>query len=287
MYSISHANKDYKKGKFENGETINFSYPCSSQTECSPYIIRLSPGAYFLEAYGAQGQSTVSGSYHPLGGYGGYSCGVYTSNTIVTIYLHIGGNSQNTTQASYNGGGSGNNEFDGAGGGATDFRLGKGEWNQNFDSRLLVAGGGGGAYAHKVARLELNGGNGGGLQGGKSECSSSNNKSPIGTQTGSIGGVGEFNNGSFGYGASGYYACGGGGYYGGGNALECGGGGGSGFIGNVTSLGRYVAITEESKHTGPGSASITFISHVMCKTVTKTFTFHQLHLFVLIFIGMK
>ena len=271
MYSISHEIQGYKTGKFEIGQPINFSFPCLSQTECSPYIIRLSPGIYFLEAYGAQGQSTVSGNYHAIGGFGGYSCGVYNSNTFVTLYLHIGGNSQKTTEPSYNGGGYGVNEFDGAGGGATDFRLGKGVWNKNFESRLLVAGGGGGAYANNEAQLEFRGGNGGGYQGGESECKSSKNKSPIGTQNGSIGGIGDFNNGSLGYGASGYYASGGGGYYGGGNAYDCGGGGGSGFIGNVTSLGRYVAITEESKHEGSGNASITFISHAISKTVQKHF----------------
>ena len=287
MYSISHPNKDYERGIFEIGKPINFNYPCTSQTECSPYIIRLSPGIYFLEAYGAQGQSIVSGQFNAIGGYGGYSCGVYSSNTYVTLYLHIGGRSQNKIEASYNGGGSGNKDFDGAGGGATDFRLGNGEWNQNLYSRLLVAGGGGGGFAHNEAQLQFKGGNGGGSEGGKSECGYDSDIAPIGTQNGCIGGVGIYKNGTFGTGASGYYAAGGGGYYGGGNAKDCGGGGGSGFIGNVSSIGRYVAKTEQSTHEGTGSASITFISLSICITVKKSFSFHQLTLFIYIFIETK
>ena len=285
MFSISHENKEKDESGFlTNGKKINFDYPCSSQTDCSPYTILLSPGIYFLEVYGAQGQTVTSDKLTGIGGFGGYSCGVYKSKKPFSLYLHVGGSSKTAKKSSYNGGGYGNNIYDGAGGGATDFRIESGQWDQNLDSRLIIAGGGGGGFANDGFDLHFNGGHGGGLEGGDPTCSDANvNKSPIGTQQDSSGGFGSHHNGTLGKGADNYYAGGGGGYYGGGNGQDCGGGGGSGFIGNVTSFGDFHAATNFSTNEGPGKASITFIStYFICKTAKKAFLFHCFLIFITI-----
>ena len=79
MLIAQHAETDYaKRIHLKFGQAIDFDYPCSSQTDCSPYSISLPPGYYYLEAYGASGQTVSSG----IGGYGGYSSGVYHLNLI-------------------------------------------------------------------------------------------------------------------------------------------------------------------------------------------------------------
>lgn len=54
------------------------------------------------------------------------------------------------------------NNGDGCGGGASDFRTSNGSWDQNFDSRILITGGGGGSYGNSAVYI---GGRGGGING--------------------------------------------------------------------------------------------------------------------------
>lgn len=127
-------------------------------------------------------------------------------------------------------------------GGATDFRLIGGDWNnlEGLKSRILVAGGGGGAQS-SCGGNNTSAGHGGGLEGvysknlagayvghiaygGNQSAGGSyvygSNSSYVGSQ------------GSFGCGASAptCAAGGGGGYYGGGSVYTAGGGGGSSFV---------------------------------------------------------
>ena len=285
MYAVFHKELDSTRiGKIKNGEKIDFPYPCALQYECSPYSITLSAGIYFLEVYGAQGGTVQHGSYKGVGGYGGHSTGVYRSLKPFTLYLHVGGRSDTTKKASYNGGGGGYSIYDGNGGGATDFRLGSGSWDQNLDSRLIIAGGGGGGFASKAEYIDFNGGNGGEYKGGFPECTSDSYKSHVRTQSGSSEGINS-NQGKLAVGAGNYYGSGGGGFYGGGNAFECGGGGGSGFIGNVTSFGLFKAITDYSNNEGPGNASITLISLIFnCQTQRKSISLHYFLIFTIVMI---
>ena len=211
MYSFYHStSEDVKIGQLSVGQKLDFDYPCESQTDCSPYLISLSPGSYFLEVFGAQGKSAKIGSSTAEGGFGGYSSGVYRSNKPFTLYLHIGGSSPNIN-GGYNGGGSGNLVNDGPGGGATDFRLKKGRWDEKLESRIIIAGGGGGGYLSDDLEYIFKGGDGGGMNGGEAQClNPQENKSPIGTQQKSEGGIGSYKEGSSGKGASNYYAGGGG-----------------------------------------------------------------------------
>lgn len=132
--------------------------------EVQKYVVP-KDGIYKLEAWGAQG-----GSFAPLGGVGGK--GAYVKGNIelkkdTVLYIYVGQYASYASDKCY--GTNPNTVFNGsrlstctAGGGATDFRLEGGEWD-NFDSlksRIMVAAGGGGATYGGY------GGYGGGLTGG-------------------------------------------------------------------------------------------------------------------------
>jgi hypothetical protein len=203
------------------GEQLKFDYTGNVQE------VTLKSGTYQLECWGASGGSYFT-SY--FGGKGGYSIGVVTLNRNITLYCNVGGTTT-TIDGGWNGGGNGRTNGKG-GGGATDIRLDK----NSLYSRIIVAGGGGGAG------VAYGGGYGGGLIGGDGYTSLARSGTG-GTQT--EGGT-TWNNitahyGSFGVGGSlsqGVSAgAGGGGWYGGGGAYDNdsdpdgrGGGGGSGYI---------------------------------------------------------
>ena len=282
MLVAQHSNTEKSKRiTLKIGEKIDFDYPCSSQIQCSPYSISLPRGYYFLEVYGASGQDIVWPAISKTGGTGGYSSGVFhISSKKEKIYLYIGGHTTTVHTKSYNGGGSGNNQNDGNGGGATDFRTKFGKWNESLESRIIVAGGGGGSYAHPDMKIGYNGGNGGGETGQQGEHGNDGD-APYGTQSGCIGGSGNYIVGGIGYGPSGMYAGGGGGYWGGGNAAWSAGSGGSGYIGKVFSLGKYEAKTDFSDHKGSGNASITLLAfESICNTIHLNFHFHPFIFFV-------
>ena len=175
MVEIIHATPNFTFDPSENSYKIG--YPCSSHTDCSPYKVTFKRGVYFLEIWGASG-----GNYYSTqGGKGGFTSGVTIFNKKTSLYLYIGGHADQTGTGAlgspYNGGGKSNNQNDAPGGGATDFRLKNGNWNSSLESRILVAGAGGGARGNR------NGGDGGGLNGfpGQGTC-----KSPYGTQNSSF-----------------------------------------------------------------------------------------------------
>lgn len=191
-------------------------------------------GTYKVEAWGAQGAGDV-------GGKGGYTRGNLAMSKSENYYIYVGGRN------GYNGGAAGCSDSL-RGGGASDIRLVSGAWNNatSLNSRIMVAGGGGGNQ-HGIVTP----GHGGGLSGttGIPNGKYTQYKSTGGTQT-SGGTVNNHfanykkgTNGSFGTGGtggcdSGAYGGsygGGGGYYGGagGSRLYGGnwsGGGGSSYI---------------------------------------------------------
>lgn len=224
MYGVGSANY--------NGSVMNFDYTGSVQTAT------LTPGAYKLECWGAQG-GTYS-SY--IGGYGGYSKGTITLAKTTTVYVSVGGaGSSSSTTAGFNGGGTGISSGRG-GGGATDVRIGQ----NSLYSRVIVAGGGGGAGVTSANANPC--GCGGGEYGGDGYCNNTTGSYTTGqnrsggSASQTAGGI-TWNTGTqatFGQGgnASGY-SCGGGGggWYGGGGAYDndsdsdgCWGGGGSGYV---------------------------------------------------------
>ncbi len=201
-------------------------------------------GYYQIETYGAQGGGET-------GGKGGKSKGVIYLEKNEKLYVYVGCqggfNETSSNVGGYNGGGySGTDStiHSYGGGGATDIRyFGEGElvqgdllWNskKGLNSRIMVAGGGGGSISNWKS-YDVVAGGGGGLVGGNAASTYSENDAPTGaTQTkagdslelsymGSFGQAIQVN--TFGYGGGG-----GSGYYGGSNGYRNAGSGGSSFI---------------------------------------------------------
>ena len=202
-------------------------------------------GNYKIELWGAAGGKNLADNSYTnsdvrLGGKGAYTSGVITLKKNEKIYIYVGCKGRDAKKATivaggYNGGGRGDHdhsddEASGAGGGATDVRLVKGDnWDDftSLKSRIMVAGGGGGAS------YELRGGNAGTLSGEDTLYSKG------GTQTTGY---------KFGIGQDGVYvnynvdvAGGGGGYFGGfanssgaSNSYKAAGAGGSSFVSGCT-----------------------------------------------------
>ena len=80
-------------------------------------------------------------------GFGGYTKGSLYLRQGETLYIYLGSNGRVGANSVFNGGGNYGSGNAGSGGGATDFRLVTGAWNDDLslDSRLMVAAGGGGA----------------------------------------------------------------------------------------------------------------------------------------------
>ncbi|GAB5388916.1 MAG: hypothetical protein Alpg2KO_18840 [Alphaproteobacteria bacterium] len=188
---------------------------------------------YRLTVYGAQGGLNLSGS--PDGGLGGMAQGQITFSASTTFYVHVGGQGTQggaadiggTNPGGYNGGGDGTRGGSG-GGGATDVRTlsSSAESSAGLNSRILVAGGGGGCGYNQC---NYAGGAGGGLSG--SGATAAGSRSTVGGTQSNQGGN---YNGAFGLGGDHVQVNdeggGGGGWYGGasGHNNNTPGGGGSG-----------------------------------------------------------
>lgn len=255
MYGVGSANY--------NGSVMNFDYTGSVQTAT------LTPGAYKLECWGAQGgNSNQSNGTYGNGGKGGYSTGILNVSTNTTIYITVGGQGQNgvfntRTAGGFNGGGDGygtnNSGVGGGGGGASDISLMSPVFSHSsyfinnirdtnsLLSRIIVAGGGGSA-GYDVSNNAANGGAGGGTT-GQDGLSNRVYHGTGGKQTtfGTGGSSEEPNRYSvqakFGCGASASNSTdvapgGGGGWYGGG--LHCdSAGGGSGYVYTSATASNY------------------------------------------------
>ena len=235
-----YAKISYVKSNDDTSQSFNysqsFSYTGSEQTFTAPKA-----GYYKLEAWGAQGGGST-------GGKGAYTSGIIYLDKNEAIYVYVGGqggaNNSLANAGGYNGGGYSGNNVSGysyGGGGATDFRLNNGSWNNttSLASRIMVAAGGAGG----VNILTTNGGEGGALIGGNSTTSESAYNSSTysttgGTQIGPGASTGAIRAGSFGQGiqtnVDGYGGGGGGGYYGGSTGFGRTGSGGSSYISGYT-----------------------------------------------------
>ena len=216
-------------------------------------------GAYKIELWGAQGGGTN-------GGKGAYTAGNTNFDTNEVLKIYVGGSGNSSGAGGYNGGGNAGAlavKNDG-GGGSTDVRYD----GTTINSRIMVAGGGGGANANGSNKKGVGktGGAAGGLSGYAGTSAIDKMYGSGGTQiSGGAKGKtarypgtdGSFYNGGVGgiskdtptiSGGGG----GGGGYYGGGSGEACkgncggSGGGGSSYISGHTGC---VAITSASSAT--------------------------------------
>lgn len=280
---------------FKAGDSKEFNYTGNIQS------IELLPGRYKLECYGASG-GIGNGNINPIGK-GGYASGELFIPTLMTLYVHVGQDGINNwaTSVRYNGGGAAINvggHNGGAGGGATDFRLSSAAWNnvESLKTRILVAGGGGGAQSN--CGNTATAGHGGNLTGGTSynqgyqgrpvATAAARAYSKGGTQTsgGIAYNVNDNNNssiasGSFGSGANSVQcgAGGGGGWYGGASGYTSGGGGGSSYAAgypgcdttyhnNQNNIVLENVVFTQGINTGNGYAIITAITIKDPKTLT-------------------
>lgn len=230
MYGVGSANY--------NGSVMNFDYTGSVQTAT------LTPGAYKLECWGAQGGSYSS--YY--GGAGGYSVGTITlTKNSTDLYIYVGGQPEATTSTGetpggFNGGGKGcsrtynYSSYGQGGGGATDVRIEK----NDLYARVIVAGGGGGSSSENSLTTKY----GGGTTGGSSASGYGATQTAAGTN-GSFGqgGSATTSGTNYNYGSGG----GGGGWYGGGACSDYSdstnyqgyNGGGSGYVYTSATAANY------------------------------------------------
>eukprot|EP01032_Pedospumella_encystans_P009781 gene9781-11490_t len=206
-------------------------------------------------ASGGRALNSAHGQYG-LGGLGGVITAYIAVIPGENLKFFIGGAGTSNGAGGFNGGGSpciNANLPGGSGGGATDLRRSP----YGLANRLLVAGGGGGAYSEYIA----NGGAGGYPNGADGDQGDGVYRTPSayppgggGTQTqggtGTNGQAGALGQGGNCQGANG--AGGGGGYYGGGSAFAVGCGGGSSYA----SAG-YVS-SGVATATGDGSAVVSW-----------------------------
>ena len=290
----------------EVNESINFT--CNNET----YREKFHAGVYKIECWGASGGD--SGGY--FGGRGAFVSGVINFQSNIVLYINPGGSGKLDKLPGFNGGGRGNTHFGilQPSGGGTDVRI----RDNDIYSRIIVAGGGGGAVFYRGS-YQANGGDAGGLigyQGTPKGPTADNSRPPAaGTQVGSGDG------GTFGYGGSDLYSGGGGGYYGGGHSYSItssisSASGGSSYISghegclwvnretSFTDNGFYFTNTimfdgkdtflspdgeEEIGHTGDGYVRITVLELITPKILTNCFhnkiiEFHSIYLVTTILI---
>ncbi|MDO4322188.1 MAG: glycine-rich protein [Lachnospiraceae bacterium] len=300
----------------------NYDYTGSRAVFTAPF-----DGYYKLEAWGAQGGGAGNDNLTPKptnGSKGGYSGGIVQLKKGEVLYVYVGGAGESAkcinwnnkipdAKGGWNGGGHGthdrnDNEAGGGGGGATDFRRidasSESAWcdvpegstdyasyasDESLLSRILVAGGGGGAG---FTNPNSEDGYGGGEQGGALYGTASVNIPKAGQSgTGASQYGGMFGKGADAWGRQSFdtytgQGGGGGGYYGGYvydkqlvgqwntivsagivNSRFANSGGGSGFVGSELLEGETIAGntvfldqngSEETGHTGDGYARVTY-----------------------------
>ena len=148
---INNTTTYYVQSTTPQGGSQTFNYTGSAQSFTAPVS-----GTYTLEAWGAQGGNDLSAPNSVFGGRGGYSKGDVYLAAGTTINIYVGGQGSGCNASNWKSTG---------GGGATDFRLIGGNWNDNAGlySRILVAGGGGGRHGNNYENMAYVGNDGGGL----------------------------------------------------------------------------------------------------------------------------
>jgi hypothetical protein len=142
--------------------------------EPQQFVVPAGVHSVTIDAYGAQGGS-LGAPPNNLGGLGGHASGTFTVAAGTVLRIRVGG-SPTSTAGGYNGGadgaGVGDDRPAGAGGGASDVRIG----GTALADRVLVAGGGGGEglfdfmLSADQVRVLLPGGAGSGATGGDGDC---------------------------------------------------------------------------------------------------------------------
>lgn len=167
---------DPSKGDIGNavsdGTTTNFTYPCTSSSDCTYYYSMLPAGYYKVEVWGARGGRGRTEGKQSDFSRGGYSVGVLELKSDSIVYVFLGGSGEDgpTTPklmlGGFNGGGdspkdttnnNGGDDQSGSGGGSSDIRVG----NADIDSRVIVAGGAGhntAYYSYKMNEVGFGGG---------------------------------------------------------------------------------------------------------------------------------
>ena len=172
-------------------------------------------------------------------------------------------------------------------GGGTDIRTGKGNWDENIETRFIVAGGGGGSRLTNP--VPYKGGDAGGLEGSPSNGNGGSISCYGSTiEKKCIGGYKKNNwyaEGTLGKGSdppNQHCGGGGGGYIGGGSSDHSGGGGGSSYAGSYGSSIRAIGnlFTETSQHNGHGMAIITIVSATCAIKFHNYRSFSLLYLFI-------
>ena len=250
----------------------DFSYTGDAQSVTIPET-----GYYKFEAWGASGGTARSRATHP------HQTGAYVSGKIYlvkdeVVYVYVGehghgGTEEEKWQRAYNGGGyftggsPQSGDFNqGSGGGATDFRLVSGDWNDSASlrSRIMVAGAGAG----RVGVQGLSGRPaGGGLISDTVTLS-------YGEYYGTAIGATQTSGYLFGVGQDGFRASGGGGYYGGrkSSGTELNASGGSSYISGHTGCVAITSASDETPKTGctTGTSDNSCSRHYSGKYFTDT-----------------
>ena len=208
--------------------------------------ILLRKGKYKLECWGAEGGKGYNKG--GIGGRGGYSYGIINTLSIHWVYLYVGkkgedGKIDATATGGWNGGGysfvnSTLNHTSGAGGGASDIRIG----TTSLYARVIVAGGGGGGGCFDTGNDgDAYGGYGGGIQGQNGGKNSTPGKGGQQTEGASFGtgndGISKDNTTTGAGGGGGWY--GGFGSNNGNSSHNGGGGGGSGYVYTSSTASNY------------------------------------------------
>lgn len=138
--------------RLSDGRVFDFNYTGSAQTFNVP-----TSDIYKFECWGASGgdNSNPVGSRRNIAsraGRGAYTSGELTLDSSATFYVYVGGAGVyggGTKAGGWNGGGTNgrSSTASGSGGGATDIRLVNGAWDnlESLQSRIMVAGAGGGS----------------------------------------------------------------------------------------------------------------------------------------------
>lgn len=224
----------------KTGDILNFDYTGAVQS------ITLPKGTYKLECWGAQGGNCYWSNVERPGSLGGYSSGILKITSKTNLFCYVGGAGERRTIVSMGGGGfnGGGHAYSytssnpsGAGGGGSDIRIG----TDSLYSRVIVAGGGGGAGYDNSGNYGYGGGTVGGTQ---TVNSTSERHANGGSQTN--GGInyesGYTTSGAFGIGGNGtqqWTSGGGGGWYGGAGCYCDYAGGGSGYVYTSTTASNY------------------------------------------------
>ena len=130
-------------GKTFRQKVWDFAYSStkSAKTWKAPHT-----GSYEMIVYGAQGGNETLSGYTAYGGKGAYVGGVISLTSGNTFYVYVG-EQPSGGEGGWNGGGTNIASLPAGGGGATDISVSNGAWNStsHLYSRIIVAGGGGGA----------------------------------------------------------------------------------------------------------------------------------------------